>query len=336
MKTITTNMKAWRIAPLPQPIGFSGDNMVTRLEVVTNLEAGWQLKLDIQKYGNANVIDLTRDGTLFYVDLTADVLSFTGTASAQIRGLNGEKVAHSNQFDFTVRQSINAIDTFPPLEPTETAQLEARVTALKGLAETAKVGADQSATNAKQSEINAKASEDAAKLSEAAAAGSQAAAKISETNAKTSETKASTSEITASQALADLLALLGNKVATLGADGKLLTTQLPDLSINQSYLIVTPEDRLTLDCQTGDMAYMETAGQVMTLYWMVGVDPTQEASWKQLGLSFVANAGHANTADTATNADQINGHRMVEMSATDFATAVKDPSTYYLVFSGVV
>lgn len=192
MNTIITNMKAWRIAPLPEPIGFTGDNMVTRLEVVTDLEEGWQLKLDIQKFGQANVIDLARDGSLFYVDLTADMLSFTGTATSQIRGLNGDQVAHSNQFDFTVRQSINAIDTFPPLEPTEMSQLEARVTAVKELAEGAKTAAEQSATQAKASETAAKGSETAAAASEATATQRASAAKLSEDAAKTSELAAKT------------------------------------------------------------------------------------------------------------------------------------------------
>ncbi|WP_349949629.1 hypothetical protein, partial [Intestinimonas sp. RTP31139st1_F5_RTP31139_211217] len=48
-----------------------------------------------------------------------------------LRGLKGDTVAHSNQFELLVSGSINAVEAFPSVEPSELAQMEARVTQAK-------------------------------------------------------------------------------------------------------------------------------------------------------------------------------------------------------------
>ena len=59
----------------------------------------------------------------------------------------------------------------------------------------------------------------------------------------------------------------------------------------------------------------------------------KDTGWVYLAspTDYASNAGHANTADNAVNASMINNHRMVEMTAEEFQSAVKDPDTYYLV-----
>ena len=158
-------------------------------------------------------------------------------------------------------------------------------------------------------------------------------AKQSADNAKISEDNSKASEVVSSQALSDLLRMLGSDIATL-TDGKLTLSQLPDLSINNSFLIADESELTSLTAQVGDMAYVEVGGEVTALYWLVGNDSTVLANWKQLGLSFVANAGHANTADNADNANRINNKRIVSMTKQQYEQAVKDTGVYYFV-SGV-
>lgn len=112
-------------------IGYERDHLARRLEISTDLGPEWALKLDLERDGKKNVVDLERDGDVLYVDLTRDMLAGDGHYRAQLRGLSGEVVRHSNVFWLVVSNSINAIDSFPPLKPTEMAQMEERVTKAK-------------------------------------------------------------------------------------------------------------------------------------------------------------------------------------------------------------
>ena len=66
-------------------------------------------------------------------------------------------------------------------------------------------------------------------------------------------------------------------------------------------------------------------------YILAADDPTILGNWKKLGVSYVANAGHASTAETAENANKINNHRLVTMTQAQYDVAAKDPGTVYLV-----
>lgn len=112
-------------------IGYERDHLARRLEISTDLGPEWALKLDLERDGKKNVVDLEREGDVLYVDLTRDMLAGDGHYRAQLRGLSGEVVRHSSVFWLVVSNSINAIDSFPPLEPTEMAQMEERVTKAK-------------------------------------------------------------------------------------------------------------------------------------------------------------------------------------------------------------
>ena len=157
-------------------------------------------------------------------------------------------------------------------------------------------------------------------------------AKQSEENAKKSETEAGNSKTITEQAMKDLLAMLGNKVATLTEDGKLTPSQIPNLSIINSFEVQSVDELVTLDAQMGDMGYIKTDGKVTDVYWLAGEDATVAENWLKFGISFVQEAGNAQTAIEAENAQKINGHRLVEMAADEFEAAVKDDNTYYLVY----
>lgn len=167
----------------------------------------------------------------------------------------------------------------------------------------------QSAANALQSEQNAK---------------------TSETNAKGSETSALQSMQTAVQAMTDLLNMMGEDIATL-TDGKLTPSQIPPLSINDVFEVDSINEILTLVAQRGDVALVMLDDNIHDSYMLAVDDPTQLENWKKLGVSYVANAGHAVTADTAENANKINNKRLVAMTESQYDVAVKDENTFYAV-----
>ena len=112
-------------------IGYESDHLHRRLEIATDLDAGWAVKLDMALGKAKNVVDLERTGDALWVDLTRDILAADGLYRCQLRGLKGDTVAHSNQFELLVSGSINAAEAFPSVEPSELAQMEARVTQAK-------------------------------------------------------------------------------------------------------------------------------------------------------------------------------------------------------------
>lgn len=112
-------------------IGYESDHLHRRLEIAADLDAGWAVKLDMALGQAKNVVDLEQTGDVLWVDLTRDILASDGLYRCQLRGLKGDTVAHSNQFELLVSGSINAAEAFPSVEPSELAQMEARVTQAK-------------------------------------------------------------------------------------------------------------------------------------------------------------------------------------------------------------
>ena len=112
-------------------LGYESDHLHRRLEIAADLDAGWAVKLDMALGKAKNVVDLERTGDVLWVELTRDILASDGLYRCQLRGLKGDTVAHSNQFELLVSGSINAAEAFPSVEPSELAQMEARVTQAK-------------------------------------------------------------------------------------------------------------------------------------------------------------------------------------------------------------
>lgn len=156
-------------------------------------------------------------------------------------------------------------------------------------------------------------------------------AKGSADKAKVSEDNAKDSEEDAELALSDLLAMLGTSVATL-TGGKLTPSQIPDLSINDVFPVADTDEMLELTAQRGDVAIIVVENVVTDTYMLSADDPTVLSNWKKLGVSYVANAGHATTADNATDSEKINGKRIVGMTESQYASAVLDENTYYMVY----
>ncbi len=131
------------------------------------------------------------------------------------------------------------------------------------------------------------------------------------------------SENTAAQALSDLLAMLGTDIATL-INGKIPVSQIPSIATTEIYSASSLEEMKKLSVQNGDICIRqdENKSYIFSDGWVYLASPTD----------YAAKSGYAETAKTAENANKINNHRLVEMTAQEFETAVKDENTYYLVY----
>ena len=184
--------------------------------------------------------------------------------------------------------------------------------------------------------IAAAASAKKAAESETAAGQHAEAAKGSETAAADSQQSASESAGKSEQALTDLLAMMGSDIATL-VGGKIPMSQIPATVTQEIYTVKSESELTGLKAQRGDLAELiedVLGAPTITKTWQCLGDATQRQNWVVWGTSYAVQAGNASTAGTAENANKINGHRMVEMELAQWEGAVKDPSTYYLVYDG--
>lgn len=124
-------MQDWHICvPADFSMGFEGDNNAVTLEISTDLSDGWDLKVDVAKDGEKNIIQLNRRDNVYYALLTSSMLADDGVYEMQVRGTLGDQVRHSNIFLSHVHNSINATDAFPPPLPSEFEQMEDRLTSI--------------------------------------------------------------------------------------------------------------------------------------------------------------------------------------------------------------
>lgn len=147
------------------------------------------------------------------------------------------------------------------------------------------------------------------------------------------EARAAAAIAAAQQAVADILAMRGTDLATL-TGGKLTPAQIPALSINDVFEVEDIDAMLALEAERGDCALIIAGGVVSDSYILAADDPTDSNNWKKLGVSYVANAGHANTANNAENADMINNHRLVTMTQAQYDVAATVDTTIYVTYPG--
>lgn len=152
-------MKAWQVYadnPHDLQIGYQGENLARRLEIAVDPVEDWQYKLDLcSASGQANVLALERQGGLLTADLERAHLAHSGLCRAQIRGLDGPRERKSNIFYLEIGPSINALEQFEPLDPSEFAQMEQTITAHSAAAQAAAAQAEQAAERAQQAAIHA-------------------------------------------------------------------------------------------------------------------------------------------------------------------------------------
>ena len=128
--------------------------------------------------------------------------------------------------------------------------------------------------------------------------------------------------------------MMGSDVATL-VGGKLPLSQIPATATQEIYAVTDEKELIGLTAQRGDLAELvkEVNGErTIIKTWQCLGDAAQRDSWVVWGTSYAVQAGNASTAGNAITTNTINGHRLVEMTQTQFDQAVKDPETYYLVY----
>ena len=123
-----------KIAQDTKFLGFEKNNGVDVINVTVDTDESWTYKLDV-KYPEKcctgeelfNIIDLPMDANrTCTIDVTADMVPFTGKYTMQLRGISGEQVYHSDTFDAWVKYSIEPGSTYDPV-PSEFYQVEARL-----------------------------------------------------------------------------------------------------------------------------------------------------------------------------------------------------------------
>lgn len=136
------------------------------------------------------------------------------------------------------------------------------------------------------------------------------------------------------QAYSDFLNQLGVDIATL-VGGKIPLSQIPATATQEIYTVTSEEELTSLTAQRGDLAELieQVNGErTITKTWQCLGDSSIRENWVVWGTSYAVSAGNATTAINAENSNTINNHRLIEISAEDFETAVKDENTYYLVY----
>jgi len=136
------------------------------------------------------------------------------------------------------------------------------------------------------------------------------------------------------QAYGDFLSQLGVDIATL-VGGKIPLSQIPATATQEIYTVSSEAELTGLTAQRGDLAELleEVNGEKTVIKtWQCLGDSKKAENWVVWGTSYAVSAGNAATAANAQNANTINNHRLIEISAADFENAVKDEDTYYLVY----
>lgn len=115
-------------------LAFEKNSNVDVINITVDTDESWEYKLDVRYPDKCcsgetlyNIINLTRNGNVCTTILTSDMLPFSGKYTMQIRGINGDKIQHSDTFDAWVKYSIEPGTTYNPV-PSEFYQIEQNVT----------------------------------------------------------------------------------------------------------------------------------------------------------------------------------------------------------------
>lgn len=108
-------------------IGFALNNLVNRFQATTDLNNEWNYQLYVHMVvpDLYNIINMERqEGTQnIYVDLTADMLPYSGRYEMQFVATNGEISGRTDIFEVWVQNSIDPSKQYDPV-PSEFYQIE--------------------------------------------------------------------------------------------------------------------------------------------------------------------------------------------------------------------
>lgn len=112
-------------------LAFEKNNNVDVINITVDTDESWGYKLDVKypicRDNKYNIINLERSGNTLTTVLTAGMLPFAGKYLCQLRGINGDKVYHTDTFEVWVKYSIEPGETYRPI-PSEFYQIEENIT----------------------------------------------------------------------------------------------------------------------------------------------------------------------------------------------------------------
>lgn len=108
--TVTqVTMTNWKISSSRSIIGFSGENEVHKLEILTTPETDVEYTLEIKsQFQPSNIVELEVEEGKLSVLLTSEMLGEDGLKKMQVVGTLDEQKKKSNWFEMIVEKSINA------------------------------------------------------------------------------------------------------------------------------------------------------------------------------------------------------------------------------------
>lgn len=111
-------------------IGFALNNLVNTFQATTDLTSEWSYQLYVHMVvpDLYNIINLNwqEDSQTIYVDLTADMLPYSGRYEMQFVATNGALKGRTEIFEVWVQNSINPCQQYSPI-PSEFYQFEAEM-----------------------------------------------------------------------------------------------------------------------------------------------------------------------------------------------------------------
>ena len=111
-------------------IGFQLNNLVNRFQATSDLTSEWDYQLYVHMIvpDLYNIINLNweEDSQVIYVDLTADMLPYSGRYEMQFVATNGAMSGRTEIFEVWVQNSIDPSKVYDPV-PSEFYQIEENI-----------------------------------------------------------------------------------------------------------------------------------------------------------------------------------------------------------------
>lgn len=288
-------------------------------EPLTLLE-GTQARIRCIKPDGYSVLnDCTIEGGKVIAEITEQMLAAKGimVADLGLYAADGSLLSTSTFFvDVDTAMNQNQIESTYEANALTTAM--AKVGDAESISETALVKSEEALENLEV--LNA--AEQSRVIAESSRVSAESARVTADAGRTEKVENAEDAAEEAAQALTDMLSMLGTDIATLGPDGKLSPSQVPPIAINDTFPVPDTAAMLALTAQRGDVAVIVVSGTPNDSYILMTEDPTNINNWQKLGISYVAEAGHAQTASSAEDASRINGKRIVSMTQTQYDIAL--------------
>ena len=107
------------------------------------------------------------------------------------------------------------------------------------------------------------------------------------------------------------------RIATLNSNGVLLSSQVPDLAITETFTVADESERLALDVQEGDVAIQEDNS---TTYIFTGGDPSDDGNWSVIVFDVLPAIDGEDITPARITFKQASDTENVESDATDTFT----------------